>query len=83
MALFSKPARLFRSALLLGTSEYVVPVKSTVETLQSFVVFPEYMNFTGLKSQDFQFEACDDPLLFSNNVSHPSLKKETNNRQIA
>ena len=27
---------------------YVVPVKSTVEILQNFVAFSEYMNFTNL-----------------------------------
>ena len=27
---------------------YVVPVKSTVEILQNFVAFSEYMNFTDL-----------------------------------
>ena len=27
---------------------YVVTVKSTVESLQNFVIFSEYMNFTGL-----------------------------------
>ena len=29
---------------------YVVPVKSTVEILQKFVAFSEYMNFTTIKS---------------------------------
>ena len=35
---------------------YVVPVKSTVEILQKFVAFPEYMNFNGDQDIELKFQ---------------------------
>ena len=51
---------------------YVVPVKSTVEILQNFVAFLEYMNFMNLRNLPFT-------KLFSNKFGTNASSNDLNN----
>ena len=47
--LYSEKATNFFKISIVDLS-YVVPIKSTVEILQDFVAFSEYINFNGIES---------------------------------
>ena len=52
--MYSEKATKFCEISTLDLS-YVVTVKSTVEILQNFVAFSEYMNFKGTESRQVSF----------------------------
>ena len=72
--IYSEKATIFFEISILDLS-YVVTVKSTVEILQNFVAFSEYMNFN-MTYQKWTFQNCKKKAFWKVNViAFKSYKK--------